>query len=92
MPWALQVSLHNSHSLLYVTKEAHIFPPLNSSLTTLHSTPANFPHDVIIPLFSSVPATMRVILLYVVYNAVIILSSYLNLIIDFTMYFYHIYA
>ena len=52
-PWAHKVSLRNSHSLLYVTKEAHFFPSLNSSLTTLNSTPANFPHDVIIPVFSS---------------------------------------
>ena len=25
-PWAHKVSLRNSHSLLYVTKEAHFFP------------------------------------------------------------------
>ena len=66
-PWAHKVSLRNSHSLLYVTKEAHFFPSLNSSLTTLNSTPANFPHDVIIPVFSSVPGIITVPLLYVVY-------------------------
>ena len=65
-PWAHKVSLRNSHSLLYVTKEAHFFPSLNSSLTTLNSTPANFPHDVIIPVFSSVPGIITVPLLYVV--------------------------
>ena len=56
-----QVRLCNSHNLIY------FFPSLNSSLTTLTFTPSHFPHDAIIPVFSSVPAIMTVTLLYVVY-------------------------